>query len=108
MMKKTAAAVAILVLAGCGGDSGSSSSGGGVKSVNVVWSLDPINGPTCRNTEDITRFNGSFAQSIDCIWKCANYKGQRGVYVDIGFERRNQSGAVWKFDTEYVSSGICF
>lgn len=96
-----------LLLAGCGGDR-SSSSGGDSDAKNVRWTLDPDKGPSCPNADDITRFNSDFAQSIDCIWACANYKGQRRVYVDLGFERRNQPGAKWIFDTEYVSSGICY
>lgn len=106
-MKNTGLLILLPLLAACGGD-GSSSSGGGREAVNVVWTLDPQTGPACRNNSDVTRFNSDYAQSIRCIWSCANYKGQRDVYVSLGFERRNRSGAKWVFDTEYVSTGICY
>lgn len=105
-MKNVTLFALVALAAGCGGD-GSSSSGGGREAVNVVWTLDPQSGPTCRNVSDVTRFNSDYAQSVRCIWSCANYKGQRDVYVSLGFQRRNRSGAKWEFDTEYVSSGIC-
>lgn len=97
----------IVVMAGaltaCGGGSSSS----GHKAVDVSYSVDPATGPTCNNTSDISTFRGSYFTSVDCTWQCSTYKEQTNVYVSLDFRRRNQPGATWALDHEYVSGGIC-
>lgn len=104
---KRAVLVALMVsLAGCGGDSSSGGGGGGIEK-NVVYTLHPTNGPSCTNADDFDRFTGRTYTSVDCRWLCANYKGQKRRYVSLDFQRRNQPGATWQLDNEYISTGIC-
>lgn len=100
-----------LFLASCGGDSGSSSSGGGsnVEVKNVRWSMsNPVAGPYCQDPDTVNEFSGSYSATKSCIWTCANYKGSSKRYVSIRFRKLNKPGEVWKYDGDYVSSGICY
>jgi hypothetical protein len=92
-------------LAACGGgDSDSGGSGGA-----VVFSLDPVNGPTCSNTDDIDEFTGTNGyMSVSCIWHCApHFDGRNDVYVSISFENSRSTGGRWILDRKYLSDGIC-
>lgn len=94
-------------LVGCGGDGSSSSGGGGGREKNVTFTLNPQSGPQCTNADDFDRFTGQTFTSVDCIWLCGNYKGQKRRYVSIDFQRRNRPGEVWEINNEYISGGIC-
>lgn len=59
----------------------------------------------CPNADDTSNFTSSTgAQSFTCIWDCASYQGNDGVYVSLTFWNR---GGCWTLDSEYVADGIC-
>lgn len=102
---RTLACVSVLsfLLIGCGGG-GSSSSGGGSKAVNVVYTLDPVNGPECKNTPRVSHSNDDGIELIACHWQCANYRNQSPVWVSLFFYRKNNR---WILYDEVVRSPKC-
>ena len=104
MKIKQVLALLFCALCICACSGGSDDESGGITPVS--YTLDPQTGPACHNTTDINDFTRGDYHSIDCIWKCAGYKGQQGVYVSLDFEQRGSGD--WVLDHEYVSSGICY
>lgn len=98
--------IAILAagLAGCGGgDSESGGSGGG-----VVFSVDPVKGPTCANTDDVDEYRSGDYQTYGCKWYCApHFDGRSNVYVSITFENSRFTDGRWVLDRKFLSDGIC-
>lgn len=99
----------IVLLSACGGGS-DTASGGGEQSGDVVFSVDPVAGPTCHNNDAKDEFQGSSGyMSVSCRWFCApHFDGQSNVYVSITFEKSSSTGNRWILDRKYLSDGICF
>lgn len=105
---RTLAGVALLslVLVACGGG-GSSSSGGGSKAVNVVYTLDPVKGPDCKNTSSTSHNDDNGFDLFACNWHCANYKNQSPVWVSLYFLRNERTSNRWVLYDEMVRSPKC-
>ena len=99
----TVAFIAMILVACEGGGTSS-----GRKAVDLFLTLDPITGPDCVNADGASTFETDTYLSIDCVWECANYKGQKEVYVSLDFEKDKKKNTPWVLDHEYFSSGICF
>ena len=98
------AAGCLLFISGC--DSGSGVVGG--SSTLVSYSVDCDTGVTCSNASDMAEIKVGDDRSINCIWRCASYKGQSNIYVSIILkENEENEETCWDFKNEYITAGIC-
>lgn len=75
---------------------------------DVIYTLDPVSGPTCTNTTYITRLQYGEEEDyrffITCDWYCANYQGRKSIPVSLTFLSPNSADYyqtdVWKFQND--------
>jgi len=88
-----AAVVLGLGLAAC--NSGSSSSG---VAARVLFSVDPVRGPSCENADRIDNISST---QINCVWNCVFY-GSAARQVTLTFK---QTDGVWALDSDNTEAG---
>jgi hypothetical protein len=59
----------------------------------------------CHGNDDASVFDSGRSLAYTCVWYCARYKGESGLYVSLTWWARN--GGPYVLESEYVSSGIC-
>jgi len=106
MKKAITIIAAATILTGCG-DQVDQVMTGFLNNEKVEFTLDPAKGPTCVDTSRTSRYSNGGLNSISCIWHCAEYEGEKRIYVSITFENSPYTGGVWVKDRVYKSDGIC-
>jgi hypothetical protein len=86
-------AIAAAVLASCGGN---------YPEPNYEIACNEV---LCHDADRVDDFQSRDYQFASCTWDCAEYRGEKGVYVVISFGR--ESGMCWRVESEYVGHGVC-
>lgn len=106
-MRKMAAALAV-VLAACGSpvtsqpDTTDPNNTTTTQHSLVIYTINGGN-LNCK-ANDSRDYTSNGYHTYDCIWYCADYNGESGVYVDITFL---SDGTTWHVDNTYTATGIC-
>ncbi len=89
--------LALSCLCGCPGYSSD-----GTPNVSYSVSCGDV---SCPGADDRSTYTSGNNSAITCVWDCADYDGQYGVYVSLDFWAWD--GGCYELESEYVSSGIC-
>ena len=97
--------ITMFTLNGCGG--GSSATGenkGELPTVDVTYTLNGKDRPTCHNAGDIGELNPTPNDYIFCTWLCGKYQGSDTVSVTLTFEKtpKTETG-IWELTNESIT-----
>ncbi len=102
----------LLSLNGCGG--GSSTTGDNKveqPTVDVTYTLNGKERPTCHNADYTGEINPSPDDVVMCIWNCGRYQGSDTINVTLVFNKPNQTEEepweLWDEDLKEASPTLC-
>lgn len=102
------ATLALLTLNGCGGSSAESTTVdqniGELQTVDVDYTLNGKERPTCHNADDIGELKPSPTDFVLCIWLCGKYQGSETIKVSINFMKNPKTEeGIWELEDERLS-----
>lgn len=104
--------ITMFTLNGCGG--GSSATGenkGELPTVDVTYTLNGKDRPTCHNANDVGILNPTPNDYIFCIWLCGKYQGSNTIETSLTFEKNPKTeDGVWELTNELLreaDASIC-
>jgi len=104
--------LALFTLNGCGG--GNSTAGENnteLPTVDVTYTLNGKERPTCHNADYKGELNPSPDDIIMCIWNCGKYQGSDTINVTLIFAKPSQTKEepweLWEEDLKEASPTLC-
>lgn len=73
----------------------------------VVYKIKADGSLVWDHVSDVSRWNNGSDYAITLTWFCADYQGQKNVYVSLDFWDWADDGLGWVLESEYVDDGIC-
>ena len=96
----TLALLTLITINGCGGGSSTSGSNVGKQpTVEVKYTLNGTERPTCHNADDKGELNPSPGETIFCTWLCGSYQGSGTLSVGLTFEKNpTTEDGIWELE----------
>ena len=108
----TLALLTLITINGCGGGSSTTGSNTGKQpTVEVKYTLNGTQRPTCHNADRTGELNPTPIDYVICDWYCGSYQGSDTVEVELIFQKvpKTEEG-IWELSHENLkeaNSKIC-
>lgn len=98
----TLALLTLITINGCGGGSSTTGSNTGKQpTVEVKYTLNGTQRPTCHNADDKGELKPTPDNNVLCIWLCGSYEGSETLLVGLTFEKNPKTkDGIWELANE--------
>ena len=99
------ALLSLITINGCGGGSSTDGSDTNKKpTVEVKYTLNGTERPSCLKADDKGILNPTPNDYIICTWLCGKYQGSKTVAVSLSFEKNPKTeDGIWELDDETIT-----